>query len=108
MRRLALLAVLVATSTAAAEGLQPHESIAVDAKGPPRPYAVTVNEPFGWKIAASAYAQLSEHHAVRFNVASYQRLAANASNIMDGETGYEGRLFGTRFRYRREQSDHVA
>lgn len=62
MRRLALLAVLVATSTAAAEGLQPHESIAVDAKGPPRPYAVTVNEPFGWKIAASACAQLSEHH----------------------------------------------
>jgi hypothetical protein len=97
MRRLALLVVLLASSTASAEGVEPHESMAVLAKGAPRPYALTVNEPFGWKtassIAASAYAQLGEHHAVRFNIASYERLGKSASNIMDGETAYEGRLF---------------
>lgn len=60
MRNFALIILLLLTATAAAE---PHR------------FAVSVNSPISWTqgftIGASAYAALSEHQALRLNVASH-------------------------------------
>jgi hypothetical protein len=103
MRTLILL-LLLAASTASAEGLAPWQSIQQHTAAEDHPYVLAINEPFGWKsgfaIAGSAYVGLSAHQALRLNLASYDyngNLAGELIGIFvfgtDGsEAGHRGRL----------------
>lgn len=103
MRGLALLATLLASSTAVAEGLAPSESVQEHRPAGDHPYAVAINEPFGWPsgfaIAASGYAAPDAHNVVRLNVATYGyhgNLGAEVIGTLvfhgESETGYRGRI----------------
>jgi len=103
--RLALFAVLLAASTASAEGLKPYQSIQEHRPVADKPFALAINEPFGWPsgfaIAGSAYARVAAHHAVRLNVASYEYHANVGGDLIDhfvfggdgDESGKTGRYF---------------
>jgi hypothetical protein len=99
--RLALLAVLLATSAASAEGLAPYESVQKESPPVERQWAVAINEPLGWTngfaVAGSIYGRVAPHQAVRINAARYGfhgNLAGDVINIVAGGDGarHTGRL----------------
>lgn len=97
MRSLVLptLALALAASVAHAD-----ELAATDAKPAavvettPR-FAIAVNFPYGWiggkSLAGSVYAGVTDHVAIRANVASYEAGASATGGIFGGEAEYSGR-----------------
>ncbi len=97
MRSLVLpsAALLLLASTARAD-----ERVATDAKpasvietAPPR-FAIAVNFPLGWvggkSVAGSAYVGVSQHDAIRLNVARYENTASAVGEIIAVAAGGDG------------------
>jgi hypothetical protein len=97
MRSLVLpsLAVALLASTAHADELAASEVKPASAGETTPRFAIAVNFPYGWlggkSLAGSFYAGVTDHLAIRANVASYEAGSSATGGLFAGEAEYSGR-----------------